>query len=151
MRERRRAALEPLIARDMANAYPELRPVQYESLASNTYVLARILVEAEDESDYSLRANWKSPGFRMSRYSSPEGEYLEFDDGFQLVRISKADDADAEILRKMLVAWTEDFTVKEGARDMAAHLAQLATALGRFRETMKDLTFSLDLEFRPEH
>jgi len=149
-RERRREVLEPLIAQEMEAAYPGLRPVGYDRFALNTYVIARILGEVEEESDYSLRPGWSSPGFRTSQVSSEDGGYLQIDDGYQLVRISKGSPSDAEPLQKMLISWIESDPVKGAAHDMLAHLNALEDALAHFRDTMKELAFSLDLEFRPE-
>jgi len=149
-RERRRGVLEPMIAREMGIAYPGLRPVWYDRFAVNTYVLARILAEVEEESDYSLRPGWSSPGFRTSQVSGEDGGYLEIDDGYQLVRISKGAQSDAEPLQEMLISCIASDLVKGAARDMLAHLNGLEDALVHFRDTMKELAFSLDLEFRPE-
>ena len=149
-RERRRAVLEPMIAREMGIAYPRLRPVWIDRFAVNTYVLARILAEVEEQSDYSLRPGWSSPGFRTSQVSSEDGGYLEIDDGYQLARISRGSQSDAEPLQKMLISCIASDPVKGAARDMLAHLNGLEDALVHFRDSMRELAFSLDLEFRPE-
>ena len=50
----------------------------------------------------------------------------------------------------MLISCIASDPVKGAARDMLAHLNGLEDALVHFRDTMKELAFSLDLEFRPE-
>ena len=148
-RERRHAAFESMIAKDMAKVFPFLCPVPYYDYDMNTYIPANVLGKAEDESDWSLRPGKREVHVSSSRSSTetPGMFVTEITDSYSLLRADEKLVPNPKPFVDLLASWVGAKPIRNAATDMDRSLQQANAAAERFRDAMRDVSFTIDFEF----